>query len=136
MRIPSWTGSWGGAWSGFRAATTAPVVVAGPCVPSYSYIFDGPVDATNLSMTAQDASTGAYLPGTVTYDPATRKATFSASPTNLFVRGGKYLLTVSGAAASDGTPMVPARFPFTPSAAPGLRLAVGGMNRRTGRLTA
>ena len=72
--------------------------------------FDSAILATDLTIEATVNSLS--FPGTTSYDSSTYVATFT--PTRPWVAGAKYLLTISGATASDGTPMASQTIAFTP----------------------
>ena len=58
-----------------------------------------------------------------------------ASPATPLMRGTKYLVTITGVTATDGTPLsAPIAFSFTPGAAGGIRYMPDGL-RRVARLT-
>jgi hypothetical protein len=106
----------GGAITGsplsYTAAVPEPPPTGTSVVPAISFQFTAAIIATDLTITVTISATNASFPGTTTYNSGDLTATFT--PTTPFMLGTKYLVTVSGATAPDGTPMVPATFPFTP----------------------
>ena len=89
-----------------------------------------------MVVTVQDLTTGAMISGTAAYDGSTRLMSWTVSPATPLLRGTKYLATIAGVTATDGTPLpAPITFSFTPGAAGGIRYMPGGL-RRVARLTA
>jgi Bacterial Ig-like domain len=80
-------------------------------VPSIGFQFAAPTSGT-VVFTVTVSATNTRVSGTTTYNSGTQVATFT--PTSPFQIGTKYLVTISGATAADGTAMVPVTFPFTP----------------------
>ena len=100
-------------------------------IPETCFDFGGPIISAGLTITATTAS-GASFPGTTSYNSGTFIATFT--PVSPFVAGTKYLLTISGATAPDGTAMATQTISFTPSAATSGRGWFAGLGRPTARL--
>jgi hypothetical protein len=98
-------------WS-FTTASQPPT--GSGVVSEIGFQFNAAIISTNLTITATVSATSANFPGTTTYNSETFLATFT--PTTPFVIGTKYIIVVSGATASDGTPMAAATFSFTPGA--------------------
>jgi hypothetical protein len=104
---------WGGLWAGLGPSAVAQTPVSAPVLPALGFLFSSAVTATSLAFVVQNLTTGVTVPGTTTYNASTHLATWTAAAPTPLLRGVKYLVTVSGATAADGTPMVPVEFPFT-----------------------
>jgi hypothetical protein len=96
----------------YTSAAPDPPPTGTGVIPELGFQFSAPITGDAVTFTVTVSATQASVPGTTTYNSGTQTATFT--PTNPFVVGTKYLAVVSGATAADGTPMVPATFPFTP----------------------
>jgi Bacterial Ig-like domain len=96
----------------YTSAAPDPPPTGTGVVPELGFQFSAPITGDAVTFTVTVSATQASVPGTTTYNSGTQTATFT--PTNPFLVGTKYLAVVSGATAADGTPMVPATFPFTP----------------------
>lgn len=92
-----------------------------PAITGIGYQFNEAVNAGSLSIVVTVSATGATVPGTVSYNSTTHLASFIPSATTPLVAGVKYLVTVSGATALDGTLMTPVTFPFQPGGTTGGR---------------
>ena len=103
------------------AVPSGPPPTGTPVLSGVGYKFSGPVVATGLTIGVVVSATRAPVSGTTSYNSSSWVATFIPSPTTPFVVGAKYLVTVSGATAADGTPMLPVSFPFNPGGASGRR---------------
>jgi hypothetical protein len=103
-----------------------------PIFPAISYQFNEAIVAAGLAFVVKVSATGATVSGTVTYNSSTHIATWTPSPSTPLIAGVKYLITVSGATSTDGTPMVPKTFSFTAgrSSQPGY---LPGRGRRVAR---
>ena len=71
----------------------------------------------------------------MSYNAATTTATWTAAAGAPLVRGVKYYVTVQGATAPDGTPMVPVSFPFSLNSGAGIKY-FRGLGRPSSRRTA
>jgi hypothetical protein len=91
--------------------TYAPPTGAG-VIPGIGYQFNKPIVATNMVISVVISASEATVSGTTSYNPETYLATFT--PASPFAVGTKYIATISGATASDGTAMTPVTFVFTP----------------------
>jgi hypothetical protein len=83
-----------------------------PVAPGVGVQFSAAIIASNLTITATMSATGATFPGTTSYNSTSFVATFT--PTSPFVIGTRYIITISGAEASDGSAIPSSSFPFTP----------------------
>lgn len=92
-----------------------------PAITGIGYQFNEAVNAGSLSIVVTVSATGATVPGTVSYNSTTHLASFIPSATTPLVAGVKYIVTVSGATALDGTLMTPVTFPFQPGGVTGGR---------------
>jgi hypothetical protein len=131
---PQWALPWPGAWSGGAPASPA-TPAEGPVLPGFGFGFAQAIVATGLSITVVNLTTGATVSGTVSYNASTRLATWTAAAGAPLVRGVKYYVTVQGATAEDGTPMVPVSFPFRLNSGAAIKY-FRGLGRPSGRLTA
>lgn len=120
MYAPQRIWAWGVPWAG---ASLVPVggPTGTPVVTGIGYQFTGPILTSSLSITVVVAATGASVPGTVSYNSTTHLASFIPSASSPLVAGVTYLVTVSGATATDGTPMATTEFSFTPGGVTGVR---------------
>jgi methionine-rich copper-binding protein CopC len=84
-------------------------------IPAVGYQFGGAIIATSIAVVVTISATGASVSGTTSYNGTTHAVTFT--PASAFTVGTKYIVTVSGAQASDGSAIPSATFPFTPGAA-------------------
>jgi len=91
-----------------------------------NYGFSSAIVATNLTITA--TSNGVSFPGTTSYNSSTYVATFTPSSP---WAASKYILTISGATALDGTPMATESIVFTPGTATPGKGWFGGLGRPT-----
>jgi len=110
---PSWIVSWAGPWSGGGVPATPPSPTEGPVLPGFGFVFTSAIIATELTIAVADLTAGAAIPGSVSYDSGTLTATWTAAPGSPLFPGEQYYITVSGATAPDGTPMVPDSFSFS-----------------------
>jgi hypothetical protein len=99
-------------WS-FTAQVVPPTVTG--LISAVGYQFGGAIIATNIAVAVTITATGASVSGTTSYDGTTHAVAFT--PASPFTVGTKYIVTVSGAQASDGSPIPSVTFPFTPGAA-------------------
>jgi methionine-rich copper-binding protein CopC len=105
--------------------TAAPTATAGSPRPDstsvdptspVTVVFDEPVQPAGIAMTVTPAS-GAPVPGSLSYDAASRTATFR--PTTQLAAGTRYAVAVSGAKDVAGNAMAdPVRWSFTTMRAP------------------
>ena len=123
-------------WQVFLQGPPSPPPTGTPVQPGIEFQFAQPIVATGLTVTVRNLTTSAYVSGTATYNSSTRIASWVASPAAPLLRGTKYLVTITGVTAADGTPQSgPITFSFTPGTAGGIRYMPGGL-RRAARLTA
>jgi hypothetical protein len=74
-------------------------------------VFNEPITGS-LAITMAVASSGANVPVTVA---EVTSSTYSVTATGGLTPGVKYLMSVSGATAPDGLPMVPVVYPIRPA---------------------
>jgi methionine-rich copper-binding protein CopC len=100
-------------------------------IPAFAFTFTNAINSTGLTITA--TVNGSNFPGVTTYNPSSQVATFT--PTTPFVAGTKYILTISGATSTDGTPMATVTIPFTPSVAASGKTWFGGLGKPIARVS-
>ncbi len=111
-------------WS-FTTSDPPPTIT--PVLGHLDFLFSETIVATGLTITVIVSSTQASVPGTTTYNSGTKIATFV--PTTPFVAGTKYIATISGATAADGTAMASYNLVFTPGPAGAGKSWFAGLGR-------
>jgi hypothetical protein len=127
---------YGNPWQVFLEGPPPPPPSGVPVQPGIEFQFAAAIVSSGLTMTVQNLTTSGFVSGTTTYNSGTRIASWVASPSTPLLRGTKYLVTITGTTAADGTPQTgPITFSFTPGTVGGIRYIPGG-GRRIARLTA
>ena len=117
-------------WQVFLEGPPPPPPTGEPVQPGIEFQFAAAIVATGLTITVQNLTTSAYVTGTTSYNSGTRIASWVASAATPLMRGTKYLVTITGVTATDGTPLpAPITFIFTPGAAGGIRYMPDGLRR-------